>query len=73
MLNVNACILIFLNDLALVFKALKLFFEMFINVVQATVSIALVRPVNDCFYVMIQMFACIDSVVTTLCYKSGFF
>lgn len=61
----------FLNDLALVFKALKLFLEMFINVVQATESIALVHPVNDCFYVFIYFEA--KRVVTTLCYKTGFF
>lgn len=73
MLSVNACVFIFffLNDLALVFKALKLFLEMFINVVQATESIALVDPVNDCFYVFVYFEA--KSVVTTLCYKTCFF
>lgn len=36
---------------------------MFINVVQATVSMALVHPVNDCFFVFIYFEA--KSVVTT--------
>lgn len=37
---------------------------MFINVVQATVSMALVHPVNDCFYVFLCVFEA-KSVVTT--------